>query len=211
MTSSRQNGACNAHAPLPASECPHATDQFPPRTIWLTGLSGAGKSTLASHIVDRLRRAGRACHVLDGDLLREGLSNDLGFGRDDRREQVRRTAHVARILNEAGTIAVVALVSPYRADREMARTIIGSNTMYEVWVSTPLDVCAARDPKGLYRRANDGVVPGMTGIASPYEPPEAGALRIDTSQLDILTCVQRILGAIGLSGCANKDKEDACR
>lgn len=177
-------------------------------TIWMTGLSGAGKSTLAEHILLRLQREGRACHVLDGDALRDGLSSDLGFSRADRHEQVRRVAHVARILNESGVVVIVALVSPYRADRQLARRIIGSHLMHEVWVCTPLQVCQLRDPKGLYRRAHAGQIPAMTGITDPYEPPQDEALHIDTSTRDIETCSDAILDAIA-AHCAEGSHRDA--
>ncbi|AQW30400.1 adenylyl-sulfate kinase [Ralstonia syzygii subsp. celebesensis] len=177
-------------------------------TIWMTGLSGAGKSTLAREIQYRLRQQGRACYVLDGDVLRDGLSSDLGFSREDRCEQVRRVAHVARILNEAGVVAIVALVSPYRADRQLAREIIGAGAMHEVWVCTPLQVCQARDPKGLYRQANAGLLPAMTGVAAPYEPPPESTLRIDTSRHDVSTCANRILDAVGAHPCMNGSDHD---
>jgi adenylylsulfate kinase len=164
----------------------------------MTGLSGAGKSTLAQHMRYRLQQQGKACHVVDGDLLRLGLSKDLGFSREDRREQVRRAAHVARMLNEAGVIVIVALVSPYREDRQMAREIIGAQAMHEVWVCTPLQVCQARDTKGLYRLAAAGKLTDMTGVADPYEPPEKDALWIDTTSHDVEICANRILDSVGV-------------
>ena len=179
---------------------PVAATAWRPFTIWLTGLSGAGKSTVAEQLERRLREQDRACYVLDGDVLRNGLSRDLGFDRADRSEQVRRVAYVARMLNEAGVIAIVALVSPYRADRALAREIIAADAMHEVWISTPLHVCQARDPKGLYRRASAGQVPAMTGVTDPYEPPLEGALQIDTAGHDAMACADRILDAIAVSG-----------
>lgn len=181
-----------------------------PFTVWLTGLSGAGKSTVAGHLDDRLREKNRACYVLDGDVVRNGISSDLGFSRTDRCEQVRRVAHVARMLNEAGVIAIVALVSPYRADRALAREIIGADAMHEVWLSTPLHVCQARDPKGLYRRASAGQLPGMTGITDPYEPPLEEALHIDASLHDAATCANRILHAMACLGRTNGSIPDVC-
>lgn len=176
---------------------------LPAFTIWMTGLSGAGKSTLASGIKRHFEHGGRACCILDGDALRSGLSGDLGFSRQDRSEQARRVAHVAKLMNDAGLIVVVALVSPYRADRESAREIIGSGAMFEVWVDTPLDVCRTRDPKGLYRQVQAGRLPGMTGISDPYEPPEDGALRIDTTGRDVPECVMHIIDAIGVGICSD--------
>lgn len=182
----------------------------PPFTVWLTGLSGAGKSTVAGHLHDRLREQSRTCYVLDGDVVRNGLSSDLGFSRADRREQVRRVAHVARMLNEAGVIAIVALVSPYRADRALAREVIGVDAMHEVWLSTPLHVCQARDPKGLYRRASAGQLPGMTGITDPYEPPLEEARHIDASRHDAATCASQILHAMACLGRTNGSIPDGC-
>lgn len=180
-------------------------------TIWLTGLSGAGKSTIAEHLRDRLAQQDSSVYVLDGDVLRSGLSRDLGFSREDRSEQVRRVAHVARMLNEAGVIAIVALVSPYRADRSLAREIIGAEAMHEVWVSTPLHVCQARDPKGLYRLANAGQLPAMTGVADPYEPPVKRALHIDTSRHDAATCANCILDAVSAQRREKASLPDFCR
>ncbi|APF90105.1 MULTISPECIES: adenylyl-sulfate kinase [Ralstonia solanacearum species complex] len=204
------------HASIPVSPSLPDTQRFalaPSEafTIWMTGLSGAGKSTLAQEMQSRLRQHGRACYVLDGDVLRDGLSSDLGFSREDRCEQVRRVAHVARILNEAGVVAIVALVSPYRADRQLAHEIIGAGAMHEVWVCTPLQVCQARDPKGLYQRASAGLLPAMTGVAAPYEPPPESTLRIDTSRHDVSTCASRILDAVGIYPCMNGSQHDVRR
>lgn len=159
-------------------------------TLWLTGLPGAGKTTLARALAARLAAAGRQVVVLDGDALRAGLSRDLGLSPADRAENVRRAAEVARLLNDAGVVAIAALVSPYSAHRAAARAIVGAARFVEVHVSAPLEVCRARDPKGLYARA----VPGLTGVApdAPYEPPEAPALRLDTSALDVETCAARL-------------------
>lgn len=196
------------HAPNAQRLAPAPSGVF---TIWMTGLSGAGKSTLAQHLLDRMQQEGRASYMLDGDVLRDGLSRDLGFSRQDRREQVRRVAHVARIMNEAGVAVIVALVSPYRADRLMARDIIGSGAMHEVWVCTPLPVCQARDPKGLYRRANAGQLPAMTGVADPYEPPGEEALWIDTSSQDVAACANRILDAFSIQACTNGNDQHVRR
>ena len=144
-------------------------------TVWLTGLSGSGKSTIARELERTLHTQGRHAFVLDGDTLRTGLNQDLGFSREDRAENVRRTAEVARVLNDAGLIAVVALISPFRGERQRARQIVGAERFVEVYVDTPLDVCEARDVKGLYAKARAGEIPEFTGISSPYR----GAGRAD--------------------------------
>ncbi len=142
-------------------------------TVWLTGLSGSGKSTVAVEVERRLIAAGRPCYLLDGDNLRHGLNADLGFAATDRAENVRRVGEVARLFADAGVVAVVSLVSPYRADRERVRAAHEEAGLrfLEVFVDTPLDLCEARDPKGLYAKARAGEISGFTGIDDPYEPP----------------------------------------
>ncbi len=142
-------------------------------TVWLTGLSGSGKSTIAVELERRLIAGGRPAYLLDGDNIRHGLNGDLGFSAEDRDENVRRVAHVARLFADAGVVAVVPLISPYRAARELARELHEAADLpfFEVFVDTPLDVCEARDPKGLYARARAGEISGMTGIDDPYEAP----------------------------------------
>ena len=154
-----------------------------PLTFWLTGLSGAGKSTVAYELENLLIREQQPCAVLDGDNLRHRLNCDLGFSERDRHENVRRTAEVARLMNENGLVVVASLVSPYRDDREAAKAIVGADRFVEVYVSTSLNVCESRDPKGLYRKARSGEIRGFTGVSSPYEPPSDPALTIDTAAL----------------------------
>lgn len=156
----------------------------PPLTFWLTGLSGAGKSTIAFELEQRLRQEMRPCVVLDGDDLRCGLSRDLGFSECDRRENIRRTAEVARMMNDVGLVVVTSLVSPRREDRAIARAIIGEARFAEIYVSTSLQVCESRDPKGLYRKARRGELTDFTGVSAPYESPLAPALAVDTSALN---------------------------
>jgi adenylyl-sulfate kinase len=155
------------------------------QTLWLTGLSASGKSTLAEALTAWFREQGRAACLLDGDRLRVGLSEGLGFSHADRTENIRRAAEVARLLNENGIVAIAALVSPKLSDRELARDVIGIDHYREVYVSTPLEVCEARDPKGLYRRARCGDLKEFTGITSAYEPPSKPNLAIDTSCLSV--------------------------
>ena len=164
-----------------------------PATIWLTGLSGAGKSTLAFALEEQLIALGHACYVLDGDNIRHGLASDLGFARDDRRENIRRVAHVAQLMNDAGLIVITALISPIREDREMARAIIGTDKFVEIYVSTPLATCASRDPKGLYAKAKSGEISSFTGVSAPYEAPSDPDVDIDTAALSPAQSVAQIL------------------
>ncbi len=142
-----------------------------PKTIWFTGLSGAGKSTLANEIEKRLYAAGRHTMVLDGDNLRMGINKNLGFDETDRIENIRRTAEICKLMNDAGLIVLTSLVSPYEKDRQNARQIIGENDFIEVYVNTSLDTCEKRDVKGLYKKARNHEIPNFTGISSDYEPP----------------------------------------
>lgn len=143
------------------------------KVLWLTGLSGAGKSTLANAIEIELHRVGRKTYLLDGDNIRSGLNSDLGFSDADRVENIRRVAEVARLMLDAGMIVISAFISPFQAEREMAKTLIGPNDFLEIYVNTPLRVCEERDPKGLYRKARQGAISNMTGLGSAYEPPAA--------------------------------------
>ena len=166
--------------------------------VWFTGLSGAGKSTLAVALQRELSRRGRPTLVLDGDALRTGLNADLGFSAADRTENVRRVAHVARLIAECGVVAISALISPSRADRLRARQIAeeGGMRFIEVYLSTPLDVCEARDPKGLYVLARSGAITEFTGISSPFEPSRRADLVIDTSKVSIEEALTLLLGQV---------------
>ncbi|AON52604.1 sulfate adenylyltransferase subunit 1 / adenylylsulfate kinase [Herbaspirillum seropedicae] len=143
------------------------------KVIWFTGLSGSGKSTLANALEKELHAQGKRTYIMDGDNVRLGLNKDLGFTDADRVENIRRVAEVARLMMDAGLIVMTAFISPFRAEREMARELIGSDNFIEVFMSTPLEVCEQRDPKGLYKKARSGLIPNMTGINSPYEAPVA--------------------------------------
>lgn len=172
-----------------------------PAAVWLTGLSGAGKSTLARALEEALLGAGRAACVLDGDEVRQGLCSDLGFSAADRAENIRRVAEVARILCDAGLIVITAFISPYRRDRARAREIIGAERFLEGFVDAPLEICATRDPKGLYRRARAGEIAEFTGVTAPYEPPERPDLRLDTVALGPTDAVEQLLTALRERGC----------
>jgi len=152
-----------------------------PVTIWLTGLSGAGKSTIAFELEQQLASLGHACYVLDGDNIRHGLASDLGFDKKDRRENIRRVAHVAQLMNDAGLIVIAALISPMREDRAMARDIIGPGNFIETYLSASVDTCAGRDPKGLYAKALAGEIASFTGVSAAYEAPADPDLKIDTA------------------------------
>jgi bifunctional enzyme CysN/CysC len=173
---------------------------FKGATIWFTGLPASGKSTLAVEIEALLIGAGRPALRLDGDNLRHGLNGDLGFSAEDRAENVRRTAHAAALLAEAGVVALTALVSPYKADRDVARAIheAAGVPFIEVWVSTGLAECERRDPKGLYAKARAGKLPGFTGVDAPYEPPEDADLEVDTEHDDGDAAVARLLETLGV-------------
>ena len=152
-----------------------------PVTIWLTGLSGAGKSTIAFALEQQLASLGHACYVLDGDNIRHGLASDLGFDKKDRRENIRRVAHVAQLMNDAGLIVIAALISPMCEDRAMAREIVGPGNFIETYLSASIDACARRDPKGLYAKARAGEIASFTGVSAPYEVPADPELKIDTA------------------------------
>ncbi len=163
-----------------------------PRCVWLTGLSGAGKSTLANRLQSTLHAQGRHVYVLDGDNLRHGLNRDLGFTAADRVENVRRVAEVARLMVDAGLIVIVSLISPFRAERRLARERFAPGEFIEVFVDAPLDECERRDTKGLYAKARRGELKNFTGIDSAYEPPEAPELRLDTAQTSVAEGAARI-------------------
>ena len=163
-------------------------------TIWFTGLSGSGKSTIACALEASLLRRGVRAYRLDGDNLRTGLNRDLGFGDRDREENIRRIGEVARLFCDSGAVAIVGAISPFRRDRDAARTLHeqdrdGPLVFIEAFVSAPLAVCESRDPKGLYRKARAGELRGFTGIDSPYEAPERAELLLDTSTMSVEACV----------------------
>jgi adenylyl-sulfate kinase len=162
-------------------------------TIWLTGLSGSGKSTIAYELEKQLILNGHVAYTLDGDNVRFGLNRDLGFAPQDRTENIRRIAEVCKLFNSAGILVVTAFISPYRADRIMARDIIGPDRFIETHLATAVEVCEQRDPKGLYKKARAGEIPDFTGISAPYQPPENPSLVVDTSRMSVLDSVSEIL------------------
>ena len=158
--------------------------------LWMTGLSGSGKSTIARRVERELIMSGHRVYALDGDTLRTGLNSDLGFGEEARRENLRRAAEVAKVLVDAGMIVIASFISPFSAERQMVRKIIGAE-FHEVYIEATLETCEERDPKGLYKRARAGVIPNFTGISSPYEAPTNPDLRLNTSQLSLDDCVKQ--------------------
>jgi adenylylsulfate kinase len=164
--------------------------------IWFTGLSGSGKSTLANLVEGELCKKGIHTYVLDGDNIRNGINNDLTFSPEDRKENIRRIAEVGHLCVDAGLVTLAAFVSPYRADRENIRTIVGSKNFIEIYVNTSLEECERRDVKGLYKKARAGEIQNMTGISAPYEAPVNPDLEIITDHQTIETSVQTILDFI---------------
>ncbi|RZI43463.1 adenylyl-sulfate kinase [Herbaspirillum sp. HC18] len=164
-----------------------------PATVWLTGLSGAGKSTIAFELERKLMSADRLVYVLDGDNIRHGLNRDLGFSPEDRSENIRRIAEVAKLFNDAGLLVVTSFISPYRRDREIAREIIGRTRFIETYLCTDISVCEERDPKGLYKKVREGAISEFTGVSAPYEAPDAPELRIDTARLTVEESVAEII------------------
>jgi bifunctional enzyme CysN/CysC len=170
-------------------------------TVWLTGLSGSGKSTVAVELERRLVAAGRPAYILDGDNLRHGLNADLGFTDDDRAENVRRVGEVARLLADAGVVALVPVISPFRAGRDGVRAMheAAGVPFLEVFVDTPIELCEQRDPKGLYAKARAGEITGFTGIDSPYEPPAAPELVLTPADGTPEDQATRVLGSLPAS------------
>ncbi len=167
-----------------------------PRCIWFTGLSGSGKSTLANLLERRLHAEGRHTYLLDGDNVRHGLNRDLGFTEADRVENVRRVAEVARLMVDAGLVVIVAFISPFAAERRMARQLFGEGEFLEVFVDTPLEECERRDPKGLYAKARRGELANFTGVDSAYERPIAPEVRVQTVRLSPAECVETLVERI---------------
>ncbi len=167
-------------------------------TVWLTGLSGSGKSTIASAVTDLLAARGTLSYTLDGDNLRHGLNGDLGFSAEDRAENVRRVAEVARLFADAGVITLVPVISPYRAGRQHARALhdAAGLTFLEVFVDAPIEVCESRDPKGLYQKARAGELKGFTGIDDPYEAPISPELVVLTATIPVAEAASGIVAAL---------------
>ncbi len=170
-------------------------------TLWFTGLSGAGKTTVALALEKRLKEMGFRVERLDGDLVREHLTRDLGFNKADRDENIRRVSYVAALLTRNDVITLCCFISPYRQTRDEARKLIGS--FAEIYVNAPLEVCEERDVKGLYRKARRGGIAEFTGVSDPYEPPEKPELELRTDLISVDECVEQLLGFLSDKGCIN--------
>ena len=157
-----------------------AIKQQTPRCVWFTGLSGSGKTTIANHLEKQLHAQGLHTYILDGDNVRHGLNRDLGFTEADRQENIRRVAEVAKLMLDAGLVVLVSFISPFRADRKIARSLFKEGEFVEVFVDTSLEQCEQRDPKGLYAKARRGELKNFTGIDSPYEAPQAPDIHLQT-------------------------------
>jgi len=164
--------------------------------IWFTGLSGSGKSTLAFALAGKLHKKGYLTQVLDGDIIRKGINNKLGFSMEDRNENIRRIAEVANLFLNSGIITICAFISPTSAIRDVTKSIIGKDNLYNIYLSTPLEVCEQRDDKGLYKKARAGEIKEFTGINSPYETPLKPNLQINTDKLTVSATIKHIMESI---------------
>ncbi len=168
--------------------------------LWFTGLSGSGKSTIAIALERELQHRGKLCRILDGDNIRSGINSNLGFTAEDRRENIRRIAEVGKLFVDTGIITIAAFITPTQELRDLAADIIGRDSFREIYVSTPIETCEARDVKGLYARARCGEVKNFTGITAPFEAPEHPALSLDTSHVPLRESVKDLLELLGLEG-----------
>ena len=168
--------------------------------IWFTGLSGSGKSTLALEVESKLHQRGHLTYVLDGDNVRHGLNKNLGFSPEDREENIRRIGEVAKLFADAGVIGMTAFISPYRADRDNARDLLDEGRFVEVFVDCPLEVCEARDTKGLYEKARAGEIKEFTGISAPYEAPAQPELTVNTSDQSLEECTANVIALLESKG-----------
>jgi adenylylsulfate kinase len=161
--------------------------------VWFTGCPASGKSTIAHHVEKELFERGIHCYVLDGDNVRHGINANLGFSREDRKENLRRIAELSRLFVDAGVVVLAAFVSPYREDRESVRQIVGPELFFEVYVKCSLETCEKRDPKGQYKKAKAGIIKEYTGVSAPYEEPENPEIVLDTEELDVESAVKKVL------------------
>jgi len=168
--------------------------------LWFTGLSGSGKSTLATEVEKELYQRGVRTYVLDGDNIRHGLNRDLGFGKDDRKENIRRIGEVAKLFVDAGIVTLTAFISPYKEDRDMVRALFGQGEFIEIYVKCSIEECERRDPKGLYKKARRGEIRDFTGISAPYEEPVNPELVVETERETVEESVGRVLAFLSSKG-----------
>ncbi len=166
------------------------------KIIWFTGLSGSGKSTIAGKVEEMLNERGFLTYLLDGDNIRTGLNKNLGFSDDDRNENIRRIGEVSRLFIDAGVIVLTAFISPFRADRQLVRDLVGKGDFIEVFINCPLEICELRDPKGLYKKARAGEIKDFTGISSPFEIPDRAEIEIRSDQMGVEQAAEKIIKLI---------------
>lgn len=167
--------------------------------VWFTGLSASGKSTLANAFNRALFERNKQAYVLDGDNIRHGLNNDLGFDEDSRKENIRRIGEVAKLFVDSGQIVLTAFISPYRADRQIVRELVEEGEFIEAYVKASVEACSERDPKGLYEKAKRGEIPNFTGVSAPYEEPENAEIILDTERYSIEECVEQLLSKLNIA------------
>lgn len=168
--------------------------------LWFTGLSGAGKSTVANEVEKELYNRGIRSYVLDGDNVRHGLNNNLGFSPEDRKENIRRIGEVAKLFVDAGVFTLTAFISPYREDRNMVRRLVEEDEFIEIYVKCPLDECEKRDPKGLYQKARSGEIKGFTGVSAPYEEPEKPEIVLETDKFTVEQLAEQVIAYLSQNG-----------
>lgn len=161
--------------------------------LWFTGLSGSGKSTVANAVASKLHELSARTYVLDGDNIRHGLNKDLGFSDNDRKENIRRIGEVSKLFVDSGQVVLTAFISPFQEDRALVRGLLDENEFIEVFVKCPIEECEVRDPKGLYEKARQGIIPEFTGISSPYEEPTQPELTIETNKFSVEECVEQVI------------------
>lgn len=177
-------------------------------TLWFTGLSAAGKSTLAVAVEEALYGMGCRTYILDGDNIRHGLNKNLGFSPEDRTENIRRIGEVAKLLRDCGIINMTAFISPYREDRRLARELGNGYEFIEIFVDCPVEICEQRDPKGVYRKAREGIIKEFTGISAPYEAPENPEIHVRTDRMSIQECVTAIMEYLFRNHYIHPDKKN---
>jgi adenylylsulfate kinase len=181
------------HESLVSEEDRHRLNKHRSGLLWFTGLSASGKSTIAHHLEKELFERNIRSYVLDGDNIRHGLNSNLGFSREDRKENLRRIAELSKIMVSAGIVVLAAFISPYRVDRAFIKEKIGSDRFFEIYVKCRAEVCEKRDPKGQYVKARKGIIKNYTGISAPYEEPEHPDLILNTEELDVQSSVRKVL------------------